>query len=52
LRRQHKGARVLLAEDNAINREVSLELLHGVGLDVDLAVDGVEALDKARAWCL
>jgi two-component system sensor histidine kinase/response regulator len=49
LRRHHKGARVLLAEDNAINREVSLELLHGVGLDTDLAVDGVEALDKAGA---
>jgi PAS domain S-box-containing protein len=48
LRRRYKGARVLLAEDNAINREVSLELLHGVGLDVDLAIDGVEALARAR----
>jgi PAS domain S-box-containing protein len=47
LRHHHTGARVLLAEDNAINREVSLELLHGVGLDADLAVDGVEALSKA-----
>ncbi len=49
LRRHHKGARLLLAEDNAINREVSLDLLHGVGLTVDLAVDGVEALAKAKA---
>jgi PAS domain S-box-containing protein len=49
LRRHHKGSRVLLAEDNAINREVSLELLHGVGLDTDLAIDGVEALGKATA---
>ena len=49
LRRHRKGARLLLAEDNAVNREVSLELLHGVGLDVDLAVDGLEALAKVRA---
>ena len=49
LRRHHKSARLLLAEDNAVNREVSLDLLHGVGLAVDLAVDGVEALAKAQA---
>ena len=45
----HGGARLLLAEDDAINREVALEMLHGVGLAVDTAVDGREALDKARA---
>ncbi|MFA6444762.1 MAG: PAS domain S-box protein, partial [Sterolibacterium sp.] len=49
LRRHHGGARVLLAEDNAVNREVALELLHGVGLDVDTAENGSEAVDKARA---
>jgi PAS domain S-box-containing protein len=48
LRTLHRGARLLLAEDNAINREVALELLHGVGLAVDTAEDGVEALEKAR----
>ena len=47
LRLHHRGARLLLAEDNAINREVALELLHGVGLDADVAVDGREALEKA-----
>jgi len=47
--RQHcVGCRLLLAEDNAINSEVALELLHAVGLAVDAAVDGVEALEKAR----
>jgi len=49
LRRDHGGARILLAEDNPTNREVALELLHGMGLAVDVAVDGREALDKARA---
>ncbi|MCX7166209.1 MAG: ATP-binding protein [Rhodocyclales bacterium] len=48
LRQHHGGARLLLAEDNAVNREVALELLHGAGLDVDVAVDGREALDLAR----
>ncbi|KAF0164510.1 MAG: hypothetical protein FD157_2117 [Rhodocyclaceae bacterium] len=49
LRRRHGGVRVLLAEDNAINREVAIELLHGVGLAVDVALDGVEATEMARA---
>ena len=49
LRRHHAGARLLLAEDNAINREVALDLLQGAELAVDVAVDGREALDKARA---
>ncbi|MDO9227176.1 MAG: PAS domain S-box protein [Pseudomonadota bacterium] len=48
LRRRHAGACLLLAEDNLINREVALELLHAVGMAVDTAVDGREALEKAR----
>ena len=48
LRREHAGARLLLVEDNPINREVALELLHGVGLTVDSAVDGREALEKVQ----
>lgn len=48
LRERPQRARLLLAEDNLINREVALELLHGVGLDVDVAEDGKEALDKAH----
>ncbi|MDP1525191.1 MAG: ATP-binding protein [Rhodocyclaceae bacterium] len=47
--RSRSGAyRLLLAEDNSINREVALELLHGVGLAVDTAADGQEALDKVK----
>ena len=49
LRHYHGGGRLLLAEDNAINREVALELLHGAGLVVDTAEDGREALEMARA---
>jgi len=44
LRKRAGGARLLLAEDNAINREVALELLHAVGLNVDQAEDGAQAL--------
>ena len=48
LRRRCAGARILLAEDNEINREVALELLHGVSLAVDAAEDGRMALEMAR----
>ena len=48
LRERAQRARLLLAEDNPVNREVALELLHGVGLAVDVAEDGTEALDKAH----
>jgi PAS domain S-box-containing protein len=45
---QYRGARVLLAEDNPINREVALELLREAGLSVDLAENGAEAVERAR----
>jgi len=48
LRRQHAGARVLLAEDNPINQEVASELLRAAGLEVDLAANGLEAVHLAR----
>ena len=48
LREKHSGRRVLLAEDEDINREISQELLEEVGLIVDLAVDGAEAVERAR----
>ncbi|USV59462.1 PAS domain S-box protein [Aeromonas encheleia] len=41
-------ARLLLVEDNAINREVITELLTGSGLTIETAVNGLEALDKIR----
>ena len=41
-----RGARVLLAEDSALNRQVACELLAAVGVETDVAVNGVEALEK------
>ena len=40
--------RILLAEDNAVNQELTLALLEGWGLRADLARDGLEALDALR----
>ncbi len=42
--RRHAGSRVLLAEDNAINREVAVAILQDVNLEVDTAADGAEAV--------
>ncbi len=46
-RNRHRGARVLLAEDNPINQEVACELLSAVELVVDVAGNGEEALRLA-----
>jgi CheY-like chemotaxis protein len=47
LKTQFSGTRILLAEDEPINQEVSRMLLEDVGLKVDLANDGKEALALA-----
>ncbi len=44
LRTRYEGVRILLVEDNAINCEVAVALLSGVGLAVDTAKDGAEAV--------
>ncbi|MGA9992884.1 MAG: PAS domain S-box protein [Thiobacillaceae bacterium] len=49
LRRRNAGASLLLVEDNAINRQVALELLHAVNMVVDTAEDGFEAVEKAAS---
>lgn len=41
-----KGMRVLLAEDNALNAEIAMELLQNIGLVVDWAEDGEAAVRK------
>ncbi|PUA96016.1 PAS domain S-box-containing protein [Acidovorax sp. 107] len=42
------GLRLLLAEDNALNQEVACELLQQLGFAVDVAGDGLIAVDHAR----
>ena len=42
-----QGRRVLLVEDNAINQEIAREILEGVGIVVDIAGDGIEAVESA-----
>jgi two-component system sensor histidine kinase/response regulator len=43
--RQLRGGRILLAEDNALNQELAMELLTSNGLLVTLAEDGQQALN-------
>jgi PAS domain S-box-containing protein len=49
LRARFAGARVLLAEDNPVNREVAVAMLARAGLAVETAADGAEAVDRAAA---
>ena len=49
LRAFHAGARVLLVEDDPVNREVSTELLREAGLVVVPAHDGQQAVALAQA---
>jgi PAS domain S-box-containing protein len=48
LKAHFSGARILLAEDEPVNQEVSRGLLEDVGLAVDLAEDGAVAVELAR----
>ena len=43
-----RGKRVLLVEDNALNREISRELLESEGFAVEEADDGDVAVEKVR----
>ena len=40
------GKRILLAEDNELNREIASELLKGCGFDIVSAENGAEAVEK------
>lgn len=44
-----KGKRALLVEDNVINQQVAKELLESWSMEVDVAGNGLEAMQKATA---
>ena len=48
LRREYRGRKVLVVEDEPLNREVIGDMLEELGLVVDAAINGNEALIKVR----
>lgn len=47
--KDYTGRRFLLTEDNALNMEIAIELLHMMGASVDCAINGQEAVEKFMA---
>ena len=47
--REYRGAKALLAEDNEANQMVATELLSILGIELDIAGNGRQAVDMARA---
>ena len=47
IRNNHGGKRLLLAEDEPINREITVMMLDEIDLVVDLAEDGLQAVEMA-----
>lgn len=43
-----RDKRILVVEDNELNREIAKELLEEQGIIVDIACDGLEAVDKIK----
>lgn len=46
MRLEAEGIKILLAEDNEINREVVLDILEPLNMEVDTAENGEEAIEK------
>ncbi len=41
----YSGRRVLVVEDNELNREIATAILEETGMEIDCAVDGIEAVE-------
>ncbi len=46
--KDYAGKRVLLVEDNELNREIAVELLEVIGIQVETAEDGQQAIDRVQ----
>ncbi|MFN0008755.1 MAG: ATP-binding protein [Planctomycetota bacterium] len=44
-----QGARILLVEDNAVNQRLAMKMLEKRGHQVDVAINGIEALERLGA---
>lgn len=42
------GKKLLVVEDNELNQEIAVEILHGLGFETDIAEDGAAAVEKVR----
>lgn len=42
------GKKLLVVEDNELNQEIAVEILHGLGFETDIAEDGAAAVEKIR----
>ena len=45
----YSGRKILLVEDNELNQEIAVEILREMGFGVDVAMDGVEAVEKMKS---
>ena len=44
--KRYSGKRILLVEDNALNREIATALLEEIGISVDCVEDGTDAVER------
>lgn len=45
----YSGKRILLVEDNELNREIAVEIIGSSGVSIDTAVNGLEAVERMAA---
>ena len=45
IQRRYEGKKVLLVEDNELNREIATAIMEEIGLDVDCVEDGTDAVN-------